>query len=216
MPMQILLVDDDPAVHETLVPWLSSRGYSVTSAEGRSEALQRLQEFKPSVVVLDASLPGSDTVTLCSELSHACPDLPILMLSARQELLGQKTSDTLERLVALEERLKRVTDPLPPENKAPEKPIRIEPDTHTAFAYGVPLSLTVTEFGLLRALNTYPGQVMSRQMLLDLVWGEAYNGSERTVDSHIRNLRSKLRTAWPAAELVESVRSIGYRLNVPA
>ena len=95
-----------------------------------------------------------------------------------------------------------------------EKTVRIEQDTHTAYVYGAPLTLTVTEFGLLRALNSYPGQVLSRQMLLDLVWGENYNGSERTVDSHIRNLRRKLRTAWPAVELVESVRSIGYRLVV--
>ncbi len=213
--MHILLVDDDPAIHETLVPWLSSRGFSVTSAEGRSQALKKLEETLPSAVIVDASLPGSDTVSLCSELHHLSPDLPVLMLNARQELLGHKSSETMARLQTLEKRLRELIEPANVEETGPsEKPVRIEQDTHTAYIYGSPLTLTVTEFGLLRALNSYPGEVLSRQMLLDLVWGENYNGSERTVDSHIRNLRKKLRIAWPAVELVESVRSIGYRLVV--
>ena len=213
--MYILLVDDDPAIHETLVPWLSSRGFSVTSAEGRAQALAILEEVRPSAVVIDASLPGSDTVILCSELHRVSSDLPVLMLSAREELLGQKSSDTLARLQSLEERLRGLIAPdVRDDEGTDEKPVRIDQETHTA--YGAPLTLTVTELGLLRALNSYPGEVLSRQMLLDLVWGESYNGSERTVDSHIRNLRKKLRTAWPSVELVESVRSIGYRLVVSA
>lgn len=213
--MHILLVDDDPAIHETLVPWLSSRGFSVTSAEGRVQAVTMLKEARPSAIIIDASLPGSDTVSLCSELHRVCPDLPVLMLNARQDLLGQKNADTMARLQALEDRLRALIEPAKIDGEmGAEKPIRIELETHTAYVYGSPLPLTVTEFGLLRALNSYPGQVLSRQMLLDLVWGEHYNGSERTVDSHIRNLRKKLRTAWPAVELVESVRSIGYRLVV--
>lgn len=215
--MYILLVDDDPAIHETLVPWLSSRGFSVTSAEGRAQALAILEEVRPSAVVIDASLPGSDTVILCSELHRVSSDLPVLMLSAREELLGQKSSDTLARLQSLEERLRGLIAPdVRDDEGTDEKPVRIDQETHTAYVYGAPLTLTVTELGLLRALNSYPGEVLSRQMLLDLVWGESYNGSERTVDSHIRNLRKKLRTAWPSVELVESVRSIGYRLVVSA
>ena len=77
--MHILLVDDDPAIHETLVPWLSSRGFSVTSAEGRTQALAILEEVRASAVVIDASLPGSDTVILCSELHRVSSDLPVLM-----------------------------------------------------------------------------------------------------------------------------------------
>ena len=109
--MHILLIDDDPAIHETVAPWLSSRGFSVTSAEGRAQALAILEEVRPSVVIIDASLPGSDTVVLCSELHRVCPDLPVLMLSASEELLVRKSADATARLHALEERVRGLIAP---------------------------------------------------------------------------------------------------------
>ena len=227
---RILLIDDDPNVHETLKPWLEREGYAVQSAFDGELALELADRQAPSVVILDVMLPGLDGVSVCLELNRRLPSVPILMLSARDDLMDRIVGlesgaddyvtkpfhprEVVTRVKALLRRMRKLASSLSKqEDVIQQGPIKVEPDAYRAYVDSQLLTLTTTEFELLLALMERPDQVHSRQSLLDRVWGTDFSGSERTVDSHIPNLRKKIDELSPGCDPVESVRGVGYRFR---
>jgi len=228
--IKILVIDDDPNVHETLEPWLTREGYQVSSVYSGGAALEEVRSSPPDLVILDVMLPDIDGVSVCLELNRLTPLLPILMLSARDDVMDRVVGiesgaddyvtkpfhprEVVTRVKALLRRLRKLAAETEKNGESlTVGSLTIEPKAYRAYVDSEPLSLTTTEFGLLLALMERPAQVHSRQSLLDRVWGEDFFGSERTVDSHIRNLRKKLAELAPKIDPIESVRGVGYRFR---
>lgn len=200
------------------------------SAHDGVVALDIAARYSPSVVILDVMLPGLDGVSVCLELNRRLPSVPILMLSARDDLMDRIVGlesgaddyvtkpfhprEVVTRVKALLRRMRKLASSLSKQEEVIRQgPIKVEPDAYRAYVGSQLLTLTTTEFELLLALMERPDQVHSRQSLLDRVWGTDFFGSERTVDSHIRNLRKKIDELSPGCDPVESVRGVGYRFR---
>ena len=212
---RILVIDDDHNVHETLRPWLSREGYVVESAFSGKDGLDAAKRIEPGLVILDVMMPGLDGVSVCLELNRALPTVPVLMLSARDDVMDRVIGlesgaddyvtkpfhprEIVTRVKALLRRIRKLTESNEAKATIQIGPIRVDPKAYKAF---VSLLLTLIE---------NPNKAHSRQDLLDKVWGADFYGSERTVDSHIRNLRRKLDEVSPGCDPVESIRGVGYR-----
>lgn len=215
-------MEDDENVMDVVKTWLQREGYEVLCAADGNTGLSLMDE-NPDLVVLDVMLPGIDGLTVCQEIRKRSA-VPILMLSAR--------GDTIDRVVGLEtgaddylgkpfhpkELVARVRAMFrrreldrAPVSATNERGLKVDTESHKAYLEGQELDLTLTEFELLRRLSSNPNRVFSRQELLDRIWGDSYFGSPRVVDSHMRNLRAKLRAARSDFDPISSVRGVGYR-----
>ena len=226
MASRVLVVEDEPDIRDLLAFHLERDGYQVTRATTGPEALRQLRAAPPDLVILDLMLPEMDGLEVCRRLraDPATAGLPVIMLTAK--------GDEVDRVVGLEmgaddyvvkpfspkEMLARVRAVLR-RTQAPISGallavggITLDGATHQATASGHPLSLTPKEFDLLRALLEARGRVLSREFLLDRVWGYARAGEieSRTVDVHVRRLRAKL---GPEGERILTVKNVGYRLD---
>jgi phosphate regulon transcriptional regulator PhoB len=226
MASRVLIVEDEPDIRDLLAFHLERDGYQVTRATTGSEALRQVRATPPDLVILDLMLPEMDGLEVCRRLrtDGATAGLPVIMLTAK--------GDEVDRVVGLEigaddyivkpfspkEVLARVRAVLrrarPPASSAPLTVggIVLDGATHHATVAGQPLTLTPKEFDLLRALLEARGRVLSREFLLDRVWGYA-RASEiesRTVDVHVRRLRAKL---GAEGERILTVKNVGYRLD---
>jgi DNA-binding response OmpR family regulator len=219
-----LVVEDDPDIVELIDHYLRAEGFEVeATGDGRS-ALERLRGEAFQVVILDLQLPGMDGLALCVELrrdkrTHA---LPVIMLTARGDeadrVVGLEVGaddyvvkpfspkELVARVRALMRRLDRRED-----EEAPLVLGRLEIDAarHTVTWNGQPVRLTAKEFALLVALVEANGRVLTRQSLLEHVWGYSYAEGTRTVDVHVRRLREKLPGI---ADRLITVKSLGYRM----
>jgi phosphate regulon transcriptional regulator PhoB len=229
MASRVLVVEDEPDIRDLLAFHLERDGYQVTRATTGPEALRQLRAAPPDLVILDLMLPELDGLEVCRRLraDPVTATLPVIMLTAK--------GDEVDRVVGLElgaddyvvkpfspkEMLARVRAVLrraqAPASGAPLAVggITLDRATHLATVSGRPLTLTPKEFDLLRALLEARGRVLSREFLLDRVWGYARAGEieSRTVDVHVRRLRVKL---GPEGRRILTVKSVGYRLDTAA
>ncbi|GIV81267.1 MAG: DNA-binding response regulator [Anaerolineae bacterium] len=220
----ILVVDDEPHIIELASLYLKQDGFRVISAADGVEALQRIAQEQPALVVLDLMLPRLDGWEVCKRV-RAESDLPILMLTARDDdidkIVGLElgADDYLTKpfnpreLVARVKAILRRTEPR--RAAAGETVLRagnltIDPARREARVEGRLIDLRAKEFDLLLTLVEHKGLVLSREKLLDLVWGFDFYGQTRTVDVHIAHLRHKL--AGCTAE-IETVWGVGYKLT---
>jgi two-component system OmpR family response regulator len=224
-PAHILIVDDDGHIREVMRFALEKAGYRVTEAPDGTRAYELVEREPFDLVVLDIVMPEDDGLTLCRKI-RAHSRLPIIFVSSRDEeldrVLGLElgADDYLTKPFSPRELAARVaavlrrTLPGPaPAAAAPplvRGPIQLDVVRHTCQVSGRELSLTVTEFELLRALLQSPGRVLSRAQLVELAYGAGHYISDRTVDSHVRRLRAKL---GDAAGMLETVYGVGYRLS---
>ena len=242
MTQRILVVDDDHEIVRLARIYLEQSGYKVLSAHNGERALHILRRERPDLMLLGMMLPERDggDATQVVRGNMALAAMPIIMLTADIEahdngqlpcsspgVAQQPHSVELEpgaddyvakplnpqEVVALVRRvLRRMQDePTPPKVIQVEEMI-IDTDRHQVQVGGQAVHLTPTEFALLRALAEQPGRTLTRQEMIEKGLGYGYEGLERTVDSHIKNLRHKLDEARDAAYLVETVFGIGYRL----
>lgn len=224
--LTVLLVDDDLKITVLLASYFEKEGFAVLTAQDGPTALAQLKGKKPDIMVLDLMLPGVDGWEVCRQ-ARRIGDVPIIMLTARD--------DEVDRLVGLEMGADDyVTKPFSPREvvvrakvilrrsqgkaveTAKDEPLRIHDLTLDAAAFRawhaeVELELTPTEFRILQLLAASPGRVYSRMQIVEQVQGYAFEGYERTIDAHVKNLRRKL-AATGGDALIQTVYGVGYRL----
>lgn len=224
MAPKILVVEDEPAIHELISLNLEMAGYRVIGAESAEQASSLIQNELPDLALLDWMLPGASGIDLARKLRNESrtKELPIIMLTARGEeedkLRGLETGadDYITKPFSvreLEARIKAVLRRRAPEMTADPieyHGLRLDPGTHRITGHGKNLQMGPTEFRLLHFFLTHLERVYTRTQLLDFVWGDHVFIEERTVDVHIRRLRSALEPSGHD-KLVQTVRGSGYR-----
>ena len=225
MNRRVLVVEDDPDIVELLVHYLSGDGWAVDTAGDGRVALDRIRATDYQLLVLDLQLPGMDGLALCAEVRRdkRTRDVPVVMLTARGDeadrIVGLEMGaddyvvkpfspkELVARVRALFRRIERKD-----EGEAPLifEELAVDRARHTVSWGGEAVRLTAKEFALLVALVESKGRVLSRQSLLENVWGYSYAEGTRTVDVHVRRLREKIPALAPA---IVTVKSLGYRLS---
>ena len=230
-PARILLLEDDPAIARTVAFALEREALAVEHVLLLGHAQQRLAEAVPSLAIFDVGLPDGNGLELCRSLRQsatpALAQLPILLLTARNEemdrVLGLElgADDYLAKPFSPRELVARVRALLrraalrPPASAAPRLFELDEAGQRVHYA-GHALPLTRLEYGLLRALLAAPGRILSREALFAAVWGPNSEAIDRTVDTHIKTLRAKLRELQPGLEPIVTHRNMGYEFVLPA
>lgn len=227
MAQRILVVDDDPEIVRLLQAYLKQGGYEVLTAHNGETALHMLRREHPDLMLLDLMLPDRDgwDVTRIVRSDPALRCTPIIMLTARVEdqdkIVGlelgaddyvTKPFNPREIMARIRAVLRRALGEPAPPNEIQVGVVTIDLAQRQVLVGNRPAKLTPTEFGLLRTLAERPGYVLTRGELIEQGLGYSYGGLERTVDSHIKNLRRKLSQAGAAGDLIETVFGVGYRL----
>jgi DNA-binding response OmpR family regulator len=224
----ILLVEDDPTLSETLRYNLEREGYGVVLAGDGVQALERARRDQPDLVVLDIMLPRLDGFSVCRILRQES-DVPIIMLTARQDEVDRiaglelGADDYVAKPFSLGELLARVraimrrTDrqPLGAREVLDAGELRVDTGSRRAWRGSAELSLSQKEFDLLTCLIRNRGMALSRDVLLERVWGYDFLGDSRTVDVHIRWLREKVEADPGKPVYIQTVRGVGYRFEAP-
>ncbi len=221
----ILVVDDDRAIASMLRRALRAEGYRPEVADDGESALEMVESLSPDAVVLDLGLPGIDGLTVCRHIRARNDDVPVLMLTARGEVVDRVTGletgadDYVVKPFALEEllaRLKALLRRRPPGSGILRfAHVVMDVDAHTVKRAGVDVDLTRREFDLLEMFLRHPGQVLSRTQLMADVWGYDFDIETNTVDVYVGYLRRKLE-ADGAPRLVQTVRGVGFALREPS
>ena len=223
MPHRILVADDEPHIREVICFALERAGMATITARNGSEALQTVRRGGVDLAVLDIGMPEMDGLEVCRQIRKSS-DLPILFLSARDEeidrILGLEIGgdDYVTKPFSARELVARVNVILKRTNGRSEKPkltygrLRLDVEAH-AVAFGeAAVALTGLEFAILRALLARPEVVLSREQLMEAAYGPGTYVSDRTIDSHVRNIRQKFAEAGCPA-VVATVHGVGFKLG---
>ena len=226
MPRTILIADDNPKIVEVLSAYLTAEGFEVVTAADGTAAEAAVAKRVPDLALLDIMMPGVDGIELTKRFQrdHA---LPVILVTAR--------SDEIDRLIGLEVGADDyISKPFSPrEVVARVKAVlrraehtgttggavlrvgalEVDPDARRVTLDGAPVELTRTEFDLLATLAAHPGRVYTRMQLMEAAQGDAFEGYERTIDAHVKNLRRKLGDDPRSPRFVQTVFGVGYKLD---
>lgn len=219
---KILVVDDDAHIRELICVLLRDEGFDAVPAEDGRDALEKLEEFRADLCILDVMMPNLDGWDFCEEARRYC-DFPILMLTAKADtvhkLKGFKlgADDYLTKPFDPAELVARVKALLRRCNVASSRSLSIggltvDRNSYTVSAGNKRMDIPMKEFELLFLLGSYPGKTLSRERLIEEIWGNDFDGNERTLDVHI----SRLRERFPQERYgirIATIRGLGYRLE---
>lgn len=227
---KILVVDDEKKIVDLLRTYLERDGYHVTIAFDGRQALESFKREMLDLVILDIMLPGMDGLEVCREIRRSS-QIPVIMLTARSEdadkLVGLElgADDYITKPFSPRELVARVravlrrtrgTAAVPSKTRLILGGLTLDEERFEATCHAKPLALTPAEFRILAAMAKSPGRVFSRNQLLDHALGESYEGYERTIDVHIKNLRQKLKTAGSEGDCsIVTVHGVGYKMQEP-
>jgi len=226
VPKKILIIEDEKEILDLVRMYLEKEGYRTRTALTGLEGLKQVKSENPDLVVLDLMLPELDGFEVCKRLraDSKTAMLPIIMLTAKAEEADQIVGLELgaddyvtkpfspKALVARVKALFRRVDRKEEQAEYAYGPIRLDVQRHEVKVDGREVKLTTKEFGLLEHLLRHPGRVLTRDVLLNAVWGYDYYGTTRTVDVHVRRLKQKIPLL---DEAILSVKSLGYKLKEP-
>lgn len=220
-PADILIVEDEPKIAELLADYMRAAGHSPRILANGNDVVPAVRAKAPDVILLDLMLPGRDGIDICREL-RGFTQVPIIMVTARVEevdrLLGLELGaddyickpfsprEVVARVKALLRRLQAGSEP-------ETGGLAIDGDRFEASLDGQRLDLTAVEFRLLQTLAATPGRVYSRDQLMERIYSDHRIVGDRTVDSHVKNLRRKLSAIRPGIDMVQSVYGVGYRFD---
>ena len=222
---KILIVDDEEHIIELIKFNLENAGYETLTATNGIDALRIIREESPRLILLDIMLPGMDGYDICKEIrkDNIIANIPVIMITAKGEevdkILGLELGAddyitkpfSIRELIARVKALIRRTGTSMPDHNYKFSNISI--DFNEILKDDTKIDLTLKEFELLEILIKNKGRVMTRDFLLDKIWGYEYIGETRTVDVHIRHLRQKVEDDDKNPKYIETVRGIGYRFN---
>ena len=222
MSARVIVIEDEAKIAALLRDYLVAAGYQVRLCADGAMAVADTLAWPADLVLLDINLPGKDGYSICREL-RAASDLAIIMLTAKVEeidrILGLElgADDYVCKPFSPREVLARVKAQLRRAQKAPRdvgasSPLHFDDERHEAQFEGRSLTLTPVEYRLLKGLSARPGSVLSRARLIDAAYDDHRVVSERTIDSHLKNLRRKLQQAGATGDLIEGVYGVGYKL----
>jgi DNA-binding response OmpR family regulator len=223
MEKKILIVDDEKKIVRLVRAYLEQAGFTVVAAYDGQEALTLFRHENPNLIILDLMLPKVNGLDVCRTLRKAS-NVPIIMLTARVEeadkLIGLelgaddyvvKPFSPRELVARVRAVLRRAEGGAPAVETLSAGDIVMDLASHTVEVRGQPVDLTPTEFDLLTVLLRYPGRVFTRLQLLEQVQGYAYEGYERTIDAHIKNLRRKIEPHPRSPRYILTVHGVGYK-----
>lgn len=218
----IMIVEDEPKIASLLHDYLIAAGYSTQLHADGNKVIQAVRDTPPDLMLLDLMLPGKDGLSICREV-RAFSSVPIIMLTARVEeidrLLGLelgaddyvcKPFSPREIVARVKVILRRVDNST---NASVAPPVRLDSKRFLAEINGKPLALTPVEFRMLTTLSSQPGRVFSRNQLMDILYVDHRVVSDRTVDSHVKNLRRKLVDAGGQDDWLQSIYGVGYKIE---
>jgi two-component system response regulator BaeR len=222
----ILVVEDEEKISRLLCDYLEKADYRTSTQANGDRVISQIKKDMPDLILLDIMLPGMDGIELCREI-RKFSNVPIIMITARVEeidrLLGLElgADDYICKPFSPREVVARV--------KAIFRRLHAEPRTHSLIIGSISLddkthqvmidkqvlSLTPNEFGLLKNMMTRPNRVFSRSELINRVQGYDFEGYDRTIDTHIKNLRKKIAQKLPGQEIISTIYGVGYKFNAP-
>lgn len=233
--ISVLVVEDEPSFAEALTLGLGREGFAVTVASDGADALRRFEEMSPDLILLDVMLPTMSGIDVCRAIRKTSR-VPIIMVSAKGEELDMvvglevgaddyvtkpyRLRELVARMRAVLRRAEEVApaSPEPVSEDAPAEPIdvgdiRVDADRHEVWIRGIKEALPLKEFDLLLILMENAGRVLTRDVLIDRVWGSDYVGDTKTLDVHIKRLRSKIETDPKNPTRIVTIRGLGYKFE---
>ena len=218
---RLLIIEDDVNINEMLQEAFGKKGYEVVSAYSGTEGILRIEKETYQMVILDLMLPGTDGFEICRRVREV-KNTPIIMVSAKKEDidkirgLGLGADDYITKPFGMLELISRIkavlrrTSDNPSDYELHAGDITVNPGKHRVMVNGENVILTYKEFEMLCMLIESKGLVLSRNKLLESIWGYDFDGETRTIDVHIRSLRSKL---GESGNIIETVRGVGYKIG---
>lgn len=221
----ILICDDDPIVHESLALYLDNEHYSHSDAFDGAESLKMVNDVHPDLILLDVMMPEMSGLDVCKEIRKTL-STPIIILTAKGEEIDRvlglelgaddyivKPFSPREVIARIKAVLRRSVDTPDTQSVLRFEGLEISVENYTVRLNGELVSFTPKEVEILYLLASHPGQVMGREQILELVWGNDYDGDSRTVDTHIKRIRQKI-TVDNAHWGIQTVYSVGYKFEV--
>lgn len=222
---KIWVVEDEPKIADLLRDYLVQAGYRVTCLDRGDRVLEEISREIPALILLDLMLPGMDGVSVCREVRKTS-NVPVIMVTARVEdvdrLIGLEVGAddyvckpfNPREVVARVRAVLRRASPQEPPRRYNAGPFSLDEDTYRVTVSGRELELTPNEFALLKTLMAHPDRVFRRQELLDRVQGYSYEGYDRTIDTHVKNLRRKIAAHLGDREVIRTVYGVGYTFSL--
>jgi DNA-binding response OmpR family regulator len=221
---RILVVDDEPELRQMLRRYLVAEGFEVAEAADGEQALTKIRDAQPALIVLDVGLPGKDGFTILQEIRRVS-DVPVIMLTARAEEVDRVVGLTIgaddymtkpfsprELVARVRAVLRRgARDRVEPDESLEFEELSLDLAGRRVDVNGRAVELSALQFDLIAALASAPGRVFTRSQLLERVWGWDYFGPERVVDVHIANIRKTLGDDAAEPRFIGTVRGVGYR-----
>jgi two-component system response regulator BaeR len=223
----ILIVEDEEKIADLLCDYLKAAGFRASVQNNGDRVIAQIKKDPPNLILLDIMLPGKDGMQLCREIRQFS-NVPIIMITARVEeidrLLGLElgADDYICKPFSPREVVARVKAVFRRVHAEPRTAhlevgsISLDDETHQVMIDKKMLNLTPNEFGLLKIMMNRPNRVFSRSELINRVQGYDFEGYDRTIDTHIKNLRKKIAEMLPGQEIISTVYGIGYKFNVAA
>jgi two-component system, OmpR family, response regulator BaeR len=225
--MDVLVVEDEPKIAQLLVDYLERDGFEVTVLNEGTHAVETIRAREPGFLILDLMLPGKDGLTICREVRQFS-SLPIMMLTAKVDeidrLIGLELGaddyvckpfsprEVVARVRTIQRRLQQQPT-VTSDNEVSYREITLYLDRYECIAQGERVELTPVEFKMLHGFIARPGRVFSRDQLMDISYPDERVVSDRTIDTHVKNLRKKLALSVSGEELIHSIYGVGYKIE---